>query len=84
MTVCDTYISLKPELEKVVQAKVSSVLYNNVSETTREARRASLCQESENDWLRAQAAIGYAQLEAGETIPVTSKKAFAALVRGEK
>lgn len=77
-------ISLTPELEKMVQAKVASGLYNNASEVIREALRASLRQESENEWLRAQAAIGYAQLEAGEAIPVTSKKAFAALVRGEK
>lgn len=77
-------ISLTPELEKMVQAKVASGLYNNASEVIREALRTSLRQESENDWLRAQAAIGYAQLEAGEAIPATSKKAFTALVRGGK
>lgn len=77
-------ISLTPELEKLVQAKVQSGLYNNASEVIREALRDSLKRENEADWLRAQAAIGYAQLEAGETIPVKSKKAFLALVRGEK
>ena len=77
-------ISLTPELEKMVQAKVESGLYNNASEVIREALRDSLRRESEADWLRAQAAIGYAQLEAGETIPVSSKKAFTALVRGKK
>jgi antitoxin ParD1/3/4 len=77
-------ISLTPELEKLVHAKVQSGLYNNASEVIREALRDSLKRESEADWLRAQAAIGYAQLEAGETIPVKSKKAFLALVRGEK
>lgn len=77
-------ISLTPELEKMVQAKVESGLYNNASEVIREALRDSLKRESDNDWLRAQAAIGYAQLEAGEGIRVKSKKAFVALVRGSK
>lgn len=77
-------ISLTPELEKLVQAKVESGLYNNASEVIREALRDSLRRESDNDWLRAQAAIGYAQLEAGEVIRVKSKKAFVALVRGAK
>ena len=77
-------ISLTPELEKLVQAKVESGLYNNASEVIREALRDSLRRESDNDWLRAQAAIGYAQLEAGETISVKSKQAFVALVRGTK
>jgi antitoxin ParD1/3/4 len=77
-------ISLTPELEKLVQAKVASGLYNNASEVIREALRDSLKRETEADWLRAQAAIGYAQLEAGEAIPVRNKKAFAALVRGTK
>lgn len=77
-------ISLTPELEKQVKAKVESGLYNNASEVIREALRDALRREGENDWLRAQAAIGYAQLEGGEAIPVKSKKAFAALVRGAK
>lgn len=77
-------ISLTPELEKLVQAKVESGLYNNASEVIREALRDSLRREGDNDWLRAQAAIGYAQLEAGEAIRVKSKKAFVALVRGAK
>jgi len=77
-------ISLTPELEKMVQAKVSSGLYNNASEVIREALRNTLRRESENDWLQTQAAIGYAQLETGETISVKSKTDFVALVRGTK
>jgi antitoxin ParD1/3/4 len=77
-------ISLTPELEKLVQAKVESGLYNNASEVIREALRDSLRRESENDWLKTQAAIGYAQLEAGEGVRVKSKKEFVALVRGKK
>jgi antitoxin ParD1/3/4 len=77
-------ISLTPELEKLVQSKVGSGLYNNASDVIRETLRDSLKRENEADWLCAQAAIGYAQLEAGEAIPVRSKKAFVALVRRKK
>jgi antitoxin ParD1/3/4 len=77
-------ISLTPELDKMVRAKVESGLYNNASEVIREALRDSLHRESENDWLQRQAAIGYAQLEAGEVIHAKSKKDFIALVRGPK
>jgi antitoxin ParD1/3/4 len=74
-------ISLTPELEKAVKAKVRSGLYNNASEVIREALRQSLVRESENTWLAREAAIGYAQLESGETVLVESKKQFIAMVR---
>ena len=74
-------ISLTPELEKAVKEKVDSGLYNNASEVIREALRLSLKQEAENDWFKREAAIGYAQLEAGETIRIRSKKQFLALAR---
>ena len=41
-------------------------------------------QEAENEWLKREAAIGFAQLEAGETQRVSSKEEFEALVRGEE
>ncbi|HIG26333.1 MAG TPA: type II toxin-antitoxin system ParD family antitoxin [Verrucomicrobiales bacterium] len=78
------HISLTPELEKVVKQKVESGLYNNASEIIREALRLSLKQEAENDWLKREAAIGYAQLEAGETVRVKSKKQFLELARSGK
>ncbi len=74
-------ISLTPELEKAVKEKVDSGLYNNASEVIREALRLSLKQDAENDWLKREAAIGYAQLEAGETIRIRSKKQFLSLAR---
>ena len=77
-------ISLTPELDKMVKAKVETGLYNNASEVIREALRDSLRRDAENDWLQRQAAIGYAQLEAGEVVRVKSKKEFQALVRGAK
>ena len=78
------HISLTPELEKIVNDKVDSGLYNNASEVIREALRLSVRIEAENDWLKREAAIGFAQLESGEVVRVTSKKQFFALARGKK
>ena len=50
----------------------------------REALRLFLKQDAENDWLKREAAIGYAQLEAGETIRIRSKKQFLALARSQQ
>ena len=77
------HISLTPELESAVKAKVQSGLYNNASEVVREALRQSFARERENAWLAREAAIGYAQLEAGQTVMVESKEQFMALVREE-
>ncbi len=78
------HVSLTPELEKKVKEKVKSGLYNNASEVVREALRLALRMESENDWLKREAAIGFAQLEAGETVPVTTRKQFLSLARNGK
>jgi antitoxin ParD1/3/4 len=78
------HISLTPELEKAVKKKVESGLYNNASEVIREALRLSLKLEAENDWLNREAAIGYAQLEAGDTVQIKSKKQFLDLARSNK
>lgn len=77
------HISLTPELEKAVKDKVDSGLYNNASEVIREALRLSLRMEAENDWLKREAAIGFAQLEAGNTVRVRTKKQLLALARGK-
>ena len=77
------HISLTPELEKVVRKKIKSGLYNNASEVIREALRNSLKQEAENEWLKREAALGFAQLEPGETVRARSKKAFMNLSRGD-
>ncbi len=76
-------ISLTPELENEVRRKVESGLYNNASEVIREALRHSLREEQENTWLQREAAIGFAQLEAGETTAVNSREEFLKLARGE-
>ena len=78
------HISLTPELERLVNEKVDSGLYNNASEVIREALRLSARIESENEWLKREAAIGFAQLDAGEVRRVTTKKQFLSLARGNK
>jgi antitoxin ParD1/3/4 len=77
-------ISLTPELENAVKSKVASGLYNNASEVIREALRQSLLRDRENQWLAKEAAIGFAQLESGQTVEVESELHFKDLVRGKK
>lgn len=77
-------ISLTPELEKAVKDKVESGLYNNASEVIREALRICLNLEKENNWIKREAAIGYAQLDAEETTRIESKKQFFKLARSEQ
>ena len=74
-------ISLTPELEKVVKAKVQSGLYNDASEVVREALRQFIAREQENPWLAREAAIGFAHLESGQIVSVSSKEEFIALIR---
>ncbi len=75
------HVSLTPELEKSVKAKVNSGLYNNASEVIREALRESLKRDQENEWLKREAAIGFAQLETQAVTRVTSEEQFQALIR---
>ena len=75
-------ILLAPELEKVIEAKVKSGLYQNASEVVSEALRAALTREQESNWMAREAAIGFAQLEAGQTVAVETKEQFLSMVRG--
>jgi antitoxin ParD1/3/4 len=77
-------ISLTPELTEVVKAKVESGLYNNASEVVREALRQSMIREREGGWIAREAAIGFAQLESGQTVEVLSEQHFAELIRIEE
>jgi len=77
------HISLTPELESRVKAKVESGLYNNASEVIREALRFM---DTHEDWihevklarLREQLKVGVDQLERGEGITLESKEALSA------
>ena len=75
------HVSLTPELDRAVKEKGASGLYNKASEVIREALRLTLKQENENEWVKREAAIGFAQLEAGETVRAHSKDEFEALAR---
>ena len=83
------HISLTPELESRVKAKVESGLYNNASEVIREALRFM---DTHEDWiyevklarLREQLKIGIDQLDHGEGIVVESKAELDTLFDGIK
>ena len=75
------HIVLTPELEKAVEAKVKSGFYNNASEVVCEALRTSIAYEHATEWLAREAAIGFLQLESGETVTVETKSQFMALVK---
>lgn len=75
------HISLTPELESRVKAKVETGLYNNASEVIREALRFM---ETHEDWiheikltrLREQLKVGAGQLDRAEGIAIESKAAL--------
>lgn len=77
------HISLTPELESRVKAKVESGMYNNSSEVVREALRFM---ETHEDWiheiklarLREQLKVGTDQLNQDKGIAIESKKALEA------
>lgn len=78
------HVSLTPELESRIKAKVESGLYNNASEVIREALRFM---ETHEDWvheikmasLREQLKVGTEQLDRGEGIAIESKSALDSL-----
>ncbi|CAM3792012.1 hypothetical protein VA7868_03122 [Vibrio aerogenes CECT 7868] len=83
------HISLTPELEARVKAKVESGLYNNASEVIREALRFM---ETHEDWvrelkvaqLRQQLNTGLEQLNRGEGVEIDSKASLDALFNNIK
>lgn len=78
------HISLTPELESRVKARVESGLYNNASEVIREALRFM---ETHEEWihevklarLREQLKVGADQLSRGEGLVIESRSALDAL-----
>jgi len=75
------HISLTPELESRIKAKVETGLYNNASEVIREALRFM---ETHEEWvheiklaqLREQLKVGVDQLDHGKGITIESKAAL--------
>ncbi|RDH83665.1 MAG: type II toxin-antitoxin system ParD family antitoxin [endosymbiont of Escarpia spicata] len=78
------HVSLTPELETRIKAKVESGLYNNASEVVREALRFM---DTHEDWihevkvarLREQLKVGVEQLDRNEGITIESKEALDSL-----
>jgi hypothetical protein len=50
----------------------------------REALRETFRRQQERDQFVREAVVGYAQLQAGKTVRVKSKKGFESLVRGQE
>ncbi len=78
------HISLTPELESRVKAKVDSGLYNNASEVIREALRfmdthEEWIQEIKLAHLREQLEVGVMQLNRDEGIAIKSRIALDSL-----
>ncbi|MDZ7825165.1 MAG: type II toxin-antitoxin system ParD family antitoxin [Gammaproteobacteria bacterium] len=77
-------ISLTPELESRIKAKVESGLYNNASEVIREALRFV---ETHEEWireiklahLREQLRVGVEQIDRGEGLSIQSEAALDAV-----
>tara|TARA_R110002049_G_scaffold20959_1_gene77157 strand:+ start:91 stop:330 length:240 start_codon:yes stop_codon:yes gene_type:complete len=74
-------ITLTPELEKAVRDRFASGLYESESEVVREALRRSLQQDDVGERLRREAAVGFEQLENGETVEISGREAFFELAR---
>ena len=77
-----TSVALSSHFETFVRDQVESGRYNNASEVIREALRETFLREQERDRFVREAVVGYAQLQAGKTIRVKSKKGFESLIRG--
>lgn len=72
-------ISLTPELERFVQGKVESGLYNNASEVIRESLRLLKEHDEVRTKWREQIEIGWLEAQAGHT--VDGPKAMAEIKR---
>ena len=67
-------VTLTPELDRLVEEKVASGLYESPSEVVREALRLLFDREPALDWLRREARLGFEQLEAGDVLDLTREE----------
>ena len=72
-------IILTPEMDRLVEEKVASGLYENASEVVREALRLLFERESALDWLRREARLGFEELESGGSLDLTREEFMARL-----
>ncbi|MEO7319178.1 MAG: hypothetical protein ABIZ56_09335 [Chthoniobacteraceae bacterium] len=59
-------ITLPPALDRIVRDKVNAGLYASGTDLVCEALRCEFARDVVHEWVRVQAADGFAQLEAGE------------------
>lgn len=69
-------VELTPALDRLVQQKVASGLYEDASEVVREALRMMIRRESTFDEFRQEVAQGFEQLDSGEWVDVTREEFF--------
>jgi antitoxin ParD1/3/4 len=70
-------VKLTPELDRLVEEKVASGLYESPSELVREALRLLFEREPVLDWLRQEARRGFEQLDAGESVDLSREEFLA-------
>lgn len=70
-------VKLTPELDRLVEEKVASGLYESPSELVREALRLLFEREPVLDWLRQEARRGFELLDAGESVDLTREEFLA-------
>lgn len=70
-------VKLTPELDRLVEEKVASGLYESPSELVREALRLLFEREPMLDWLRQEAQRGFEQLDAGQSVDLTREEFLA-------
>ena len=60
-------VTLPPALDRIVREKVNAGLYASESELVCEALRHEFARDAVQEWVRAQAAAGFVEIDAGES-----------------
>jgi antitoxin ParD1/3/4 len=74
-------ITLPPALDRIVRDKVNAGLYASESELVCEALRREFARDAVHEWVRAQAADGFVQLDAGESEDISREELMARLAQ---
>lgn len=74
-------ITLPPALERLVREKVGSGLYANETDVVCDALRREFAHDEFHEWVRAKAAAGFAELDAGEFEEITREEFVSRLGR---
>ena len=74
-------ITLPPALDRIVRDKVNAGLYASESELVCEALRREFARDAVHEWARAQAADGFAQLDAGESEDISREELMGRLAQ---